>query len=246
MKLTILLAGENPEPLRPRFGAYADKFVRMFNRPETAFSFETIAIHAGEEIPAPDGLEGVIISGSAYGVYDSPDWMEPLREFIRVAYAGNLPMLGICFGHQIMADALGGRVEKSDKGWGIGRHVYRLNGCAQCFLPHDGQLAVAASHQDQVVVPPRQARVFLSSGFTPNAGLIYENGAAISLQPHPEFEVDYSAAICELRRNNPMPPPEVDRAIASLEQPLDNDRVARALAAFFLDGAKKRRAGPAR
>ena len=67
------------------------------------------------------------ITGSAAGVYDDFPWLDPLRDFIRRAYAAKTPMLGICFGHQIMADALGGDVRKSEKGWGIGRHVYDVD-----------------------------------------------------------------------------------------------------------------------
>ncbi|HHB82606.1 MAG TPA: type 1 glutamine amidotransferase [Devosia sp.] len=238
MKLTILLAGENPEPLRAEFGRYADKFVRMFGGENPEFTFQTIAVHAGEPIPPVRELEGVIVSGSAFGAYDSPPWMDPLRAFIRAAYKGNLPMLGICFGHQIIADALGGKVIKSEKGWSIGRHIYRLNDCPECFLAGPTQLAIAASHQDQVVVVPEKARVFLSSDFTPNAGLIYDNGVTISMQPHPEFEIDYSKAICNLRRDNPLDNESVDSAVASLDQPLDNEQVANALTGFFLRSAK--------
>ncbi|MCF6302333.1 MAG: type 1 glutamine amidotransferase [Devosiaceae bacterium] len=236
MKLSILLAGENPDQLRGEFGQYADKFKNMFSGGKEKFTFQTIAIHAGETIPSIGDLEGVIVTGSAYGAYDSPPWMEPLRAFIRAAYAENLPMLGICFGHQIIADALGGKVIKSEKGWSIGRHVYRLNDCPECFLHGPSELAIAASHQDQVVVAPKQAKTFLSSDFTPNAGLIYQNGVTISLQPHPEFEIAYSKAICNLRRNNPLDSKSVDIAVSGLDLPLDNQRVASALSAFFMSG----------
>ncbi|HHS82512.1 MAG TPA: type 1 glutamine amidotransferase [Devosia sp.] len=244
MKLTILLAGETPDALMPAHGPYAPRFEAMLNAHSETFRFDTVQVHRNAPLPDPRDLEGVIVSGSAFGAYDAPPWMEPLRRFIRDAYRHGLPMLGICFGHQIMADALGGRVEKSQKGWSIGRHVYRLAPCPECFLGEQGEeaapgtLAVAASHQDQVIEPPACARVFLSSDFTPNAGLIYDNGRAMSLQPHPEFEVAYSRAICELRRNNPMDDMQVDRAVASLDAPLDNARVGRALARFFVRAGK--------
>lgn len=234
MKLSILLAGENPEPLRARFGSYAQKFKNMLAPVGEGFTFETIRVLDGEKIPDPGQLEGVIVTGSARGVYDDVPWMEPLRAAIRNIYGANIPMVGICFGHQVMADALGGTVIKSEKGWGLGRHVYELNGAPDYFVHPSGRLAVAASHQDQVVGAPAGAATFLSSAFTPNAGLIYANGAAISLQPHPEFELDYSAAIFELRRNNPLSDEEVQRALDTLESPMDNDFVAKALAAFFV------------
>ena len=237
MKITILLSGETPDSFMEEFGAYADRFVALLAPQSEQLSFDSIAVHKNESLPDPATLQGAIVTGSAFGAYDSPPWMNPLREFIRSAYKKGLPMLGICFGHQIIADALGGTVTKSEKGWSIGRHVYRLEQCPECFLggaDEPDQLAIAASHQDQVVVPPPDARVFLSSDFTPNAGLIYNNGRVMSLQPHPEFEIAYSKAICELRRNNPLEDEAVDQAVSSLDRPLDNSRVARALARFFL------------
>ena len=104
-------------------------------------------------------------------------------------------MAGICFGHQLMAQALGGTVRKSEKGWGIGRHVYDV-------VPGNGvidgdKIAIAASHQDQVIEPPAGATTIFHSAFTPHAGLLYANGAAMSVQPHPEFTPAF--AHCLLR-----------------------------------------------
>ncbi len=238
MKLTILLAGENSKALRANFGPYATKFERMFKKADPGFTFQTIRVLESEAIPQASELEGVIVTGSAKGVYDDTEWMEPLRAAIRQIYAARVPMVGICFGHQIMADALGGKVVKSEKGWGIGRHVYKLENCPAYFAHPAGELAIAASHQDQVIDPPAGARIFISSDFTPNAGLIYANGAAMSMQPHPEFEPEYSAGIVELRRNNPFNDNEVQAALDSLSAPMDNDFVGKALGAFFLEAAR--------
>ena len=157
---------------------------------------------------------------------------DALRAFIRGAYAANTPMLGICFGHQIMADALGGDVRKSEKGWGLGRHTYGLRqspGFVATDLP---ALAIACSHQDQVIVPPADAEVFLASEFTPNAGLVYRNGRAVSLQPHPEFEDDYTLALVELRRGK-APDTVIETAMASVSAPSHSREVAGWLGAFL-------------
>lgn len=233
MKLTILQVGENPPQLRDRFPRYSNNFERMFSAAGAEFEFETVYVLDAEPLPDPNQTEGVVITGSAAGVYDTPDWMDPLRGFIRRAYALNTPMLGVCFGHQVMADALGGDVRKSDKGWGVGRHVYAVKDRPDFLGDIGDTLAIAASHQDQVISPPAEADVFLSSEFTPNAGLAYRNGAAVSIQPHPEFEPDYSRALVELRRDNPLSDDEVDAGHKSLDAPLDNLQVAVALARFF-------------
>ncbi|RYI13259.1 MAG: type 1 glutamine amidotransferase, partial [Acetobacteraceae bacterium] len=124
MKLTIIQTGDVPAPLRPRFGPYRKMFEQMFDRTGLGFSCELVAVSDGEPFPDPSLLEGVVITGSPAGVCDDLPWLDPLRSFIRAAYGNRTPILGVCFGHQIMADALGGDVRKSEKGWGLGRHSY--------------------------------------------------------------------------------------------------------------------------
>ncbi len=143
-------------------------------------------------------------------------------------------MLGICFGHQIMADALGGVVTKSEKGWGIGRHTYQVTARPAFMADAPEALSVACSHQDQVIEAPSEAEVILASEFTPNAGLAYRNGAALSFQPHPEFEDDYAQALAEMRRGR-APDAVVDSAVASLERASDSRMLSDYIARFFTE-----------
>lgn len=232
MKLTIIQTGEVPAPLRPQFGAYAPMFTRMFDEAGQGFEYEAVPVYDGAAFPDAATLDGILITGSAAGVYDDFAWLEPLRAFIRAAYAANTPMLGICFGHQIMADALGGEVRKSEKGWGLGRHTYAVKSRPDFLATDLPALSIACSHQDQVIVPPREAEAFLGSEFTPNAGLVYRNGKAISLQPHPEFRDDYTLALAELRRGK-APDAVVDGAVASVAVPSHSEDVAGWLGAFL-------------
>ena len=232
MKLTILQTGDVPLPLRDRFGPYPEMFHRMFGEAGVSFGYDTVRVHDGVPLPEPSALEGAVITGSAAGVYDDFPWLEPLRAFIRGAYAARTPMLGICFGHQIMADALGGDVRKSEKGWGIGRHVYDVARRPVFLGGRLSEFAVACSHQDQVIAPPAEAEVFLASAFTPNAGLAYRNGAAVSLQPHPEFEDDYTLALAELRRGK-APDEVIETAKASVARASDSREIAGYVGAFL-------------
>lgn len=225
MKLTLIQAGEVPPPLRAGFGLYPPMFMRMFDEAGFGFAYDIVPVHDGAGFPDPSGLDAILITGSAAGVYDDFAWLEPLRAFIRGAYAANTPMLGFCFGHQIMADALGGDVRKSEKGWGLGRHTYEVKSRPGFLATDLPALSIACSHQDQVIVPPREAEVFLGSAFTPNAGLAYRNGRALSLQPHPEFLDDYTLALAELRRGK-APDEVVDGAVASLAAPSHSPDVA--------------------
>jgi len=235
MRLTIIQTGEVPAPLQGRFGSYPKMFETMFERTGKGFSYATVRASDGDALPDPAGLEGIVITGSPAGVYDDLPWLEPLRGFIRAAYAAKTPMLGICFGHQIMADALGGEVRKSEKGWGMGRHLYEVKARPAFMAGAPDRLAVACSHQDQVIAPPPEAEVILASDFTPNAGLVYRNGRALSFQPHPEFEDDYAMALAELRRGR-APDEVVDRALASIAKPSDSAEIARSIGRFFKGG----------
>ncbi|MBE7220829.1 MAG: type 1 glutamine amidotransferase, partial [Caulobacteraceae bacterium] len=147
----ILETGVPPQDLAMRHGRY-DAMVRQLLGP--GFRFRTYDVQA-EELPArPGDHPAYVITGSAAGVYDPLPWIAPLKDFIRRAN-GRAKLLGICFGHQIMAEALGGRVEKSAKGWGLGLHGYEIvSPTAFMGAMPPARIAVAASHQDQVVEAP--------------------------------------------------------------------------------------------
>lgn len=233
MKLTIVQTGEVPESLRARFGPYSPMFSRMFDSAGGGFRYETVVAYGADPLPDPRRLEGILITGSAAGVYDDLPWLEPLRGFIRAAYSARTPMLGICFGHQIMADALGGDVRQSEKGWGLGRHRYDVVARPGFMADAAESLAIACSHQDQVIAPPPTAQVILASSFTPNAGLLYETGRALSFQPHPEFLDDYAQALVDLRRGRAAES-VIEAASRSFAQPSDSGTLAKYLRDFYI------------
>lgn len=201
MKITIVQTGAVPSHLQAEHEDYPQMFRKMFaSTGVEGFTFDDIDACGPDGLPDPASLEAILITGSPAGVYEDHHWLDPLRAFIRSAYAANIPMLGVCFGHQIIADALGGEVRKSEKGWGLGRHTYSVANDLPFALDLPAQINVACSHQDQVITPPAEARVFLSSPFAPNAGLAYANGVTLTMQPHPEFEDSYAQALVEMRR----------------------------------------------
>jgi GMP synthase-like glutamine amidotransferase len=229
-RITIIETGLVGTEYRERHGTYPQMFERMIASADPSIASDVVSIANGQRLPDPAGLDAILITGSAAGVYDDFDWIAPLEEFVRTAYDKRVPMVGVCFGHQLMAQALGGDVRKSEKGWGIGRHVYRLapgNG-----LVEGDEIAIACSHQDQVITPPASARTIMSSAFTPHAGLLYANGAALSVQPHPEFTADYADALCDLRRGR-TPDAVVATAKASLAEPLDHARLGGVITRFL-------------
>ena len=148
-------------------------------------------------------------------------------EFIRSANGAK--MIGVCFGHQVMAQALGGEVIKSPKGWAAGLNRYDVVH-PERWTNGERQVAIPASHQDQVVVQPPNTTVVAASDFTPFAALAWTDRPAISFQFHPEFSVGYAKALIEKRFdkvNNP------DAALASLDAPNDNARVGQWIRNFL-------------
>ncbi len=241
-KLTIIETGLVSPDHRALHGSFPQMFERMIGSADASASFATVRLVDGEALPDPAGLDAILITGSPAGVYDDLDWIAPLERFVRAAYDSRTPMAGICFGHQLIAQALGGIVRKSERGWGIGRHVYDVrpgNGVI------DGdKIAIACSHQDQVIAPPADATTILHSTFTPHAGILYGNGAALSVQPHPEFTVAFADVCCDKAGRFGAPASLVATAKATLGQPLDHDDLGRAIARFLARPAGIVKSGP--
>jgi GMP synthase-like glutamine amidotransferase len=215
MKLAILETGRPPGQLADEFGDYPAMFEAMLG---SGFEVESFDVQAGE-LPEPRAHHAYLITGSPAGVYDPLPWIAPLQQFIRDAKDAR--MVGVCFGHQVMAEALGGHVEKSDRGWGAGLHRYEVVR-PEPWLDGAGTISVPASHQDQVVVRPPNTEVVAQSDFTPFAALAWTDRPAISFQFHPEFSPAFARALIE-KRYDIVPDP--DAAIASLDAPNDNARV---------------------
>ncbi|MCP3472250.1 gamma-glutamyl-gamma-aminobutyrate hydrolase family protein [Bradyrhizobium sp. CCGUVB1N3] len=229
-RITIIETGLVLPQLRGRHGSYPEMFQRMIGAVDDSIDFDVVEIANGEQVPNATGLEAILITGSSAGVYEKLGWIPPLEDFVRAAHARQVPMVGVCFGHQLIAQALGGTVRKSENGWGIGRHVYEV-------VPDNGiiegrHLAIACSHQDQVVEAPREARSILFSDFTPYAGLLYANGTTLTVQPHPEFDVNYATALCDARKGI-APDAVVAAAKASLAKPLDSAKLGGVISRFL-------------
>ncbi|MBA3810147.1 MAG: type 1 glutamine amidotransferase [Caulobacteraceae bacterium] len=213
MKIGVLETGAPPADLRERYGRYGAMFQTLVG--DKAHEWTLFDVAAGDLPAKPEVCEAYLITGSAAGVYDPDPWIARTEGFLRAA-RGRALLVGICFGHQLMAQAFGGRVIKSPKGWGIGLHRYEVRDRLP-WMDGAATLAAPASHQDQVVEPPPGAAVLAGSDFTPFGMLAYEGGDAMSLQLHPEFEPGYAKALIEARRGTRYAPADADRAIASLD-----------------------------
>lgn len=229
MKIGILKTGRPPKPAIAEFGTYPDMFMRLLG--PDAYNWRIYDVDGGELPGAPEDCEAYIVTGSAAGVYENDPWIGGLLGFLCAA-KGRTKLVGVCFGHQAMAQAFGGKVIKSPKGWGIGAHDYRVVGQAP-WLDDATAIRLPASHQDQVVDLPPGAEVIVSSALTPMAGLAWPDNSAISIQPHPEFEPAYATALIEARRGKVYSDDEADRAVASFAGSDDRERVGRWIGTFL-------------
>jgi GMP synthase-like glutamine amidotransferase len=231
LRIAILETGAPPGDLAARFGDYPDMFRRLLlGEGDQA---ETFDVAAGRLPADPSAFDACLVTGSSAGVYEPLPWIDPLKAFLNAA-SGRTALVGVCFGHQVMAEAFGGRVIQSPKGWGLGLHRYAASG--EGWLAGLDTLAVAASHQDQVVEVPEGARVAACSDFTPFGALYYPDRRAISIQLHPEFTPDYARALVEARRGSRYTDDQADAALASYEDANDRLEVGRRLRRFIEAG----------
>lgn len=235
MQIGILQTGESPDALRADMGDYPDFFETLLAG--RGLTFRRWAVLRNEFPPGVNECDGWLITGSRFGAYEPHAWIPPLEEFIRTAYGAHVPVVGVCFGHQIIAQAMGGRVEKFPGGWSVGPTVYDFG---------DQTYRLNAWHQDQVTQKPESATVLASTDFCANAALLYDD-RMFTVQPHPEFRKEFMEGLIKYRGPGLVPDPILADATARLETPTDSPSMADRIARFFLThqaktGAEKLRA----
>ena len=193
MKIGIIECGPVPEALRNTYISYPAMFSAQLAPLLPSATFETVSVVHGEDLPGPEVRDAWLLTGSRHGVYDDLPWIAPLKDFIRAVAAQRRPMVGVRFGHQIIAEAMGGRVQKAEIGWRVGLETYetRFNGAA-CSV------AMPAFHQDQVIVQPPGSQVLAQSDACPYAALRYSDAPILSVQYHPEFSRPYLADLIDV------------------------------------------------
>jgi GMP synthase-like glutamine amidotransferase len=221
LRIGILKTGRPPRPAIEEFGDYPAMFRRLLG--EDAYEWRTFEVDEGELPESPTSCDAYIVTGSSAGVYDPLPWIEPAKDFLREA-RGKAALVGVCFGHQLMAEAFGGKVIKSPKGWGVGEHEYEVLR-RQPWMDEAPAIRLPASHQDQVVELPPGAEVVAASEFTPMGALAWSDHPSISMQLHPEFEPAYAIALIEHRRGDRYTQEQADAAIHTYGRPDDRARV---------------------
>ncbi len=221
MLIGILQTGLAPDTLAPEMGDYPDMFARLLGG--HGFTFRTWRVVEGEFPAAVTEADGWLITGSRHGVYEDHPWIPPLEAFIRDAFARRVPLVGICFGHQIVAQAMGGKVARYEGGWAVGATDYDFGG---------ETLTLNAWHRDQVIEAPKGARVIATNDHCANAALLYDD-RALTVQAHPEFRPEFVDGLMQTRGKGLVPDALMAAATARLADPLQDKTMAVRIAAFF-------------
>jgi GMP synthase-like glutamine amidotransferase len=214
----------------PQFGEYPDMFQALLQKVDPTLTFSTYDVEAGHYPPSTDSADAFLITGSKSSVYDDKAWIRDLEAYVRTLHQERRKILGICFGHQLVAKALGGEVSKSPKGWGVGVQSYELTG-----LDFDNQGAhfhLLASHQDQVHRVPDGASAFARNEHCEVAGMRLGNHI-LTFQGHPEFVPDYAKEIMQFRLEQ-IGAERVAQGMASLATiDHEGERIAKWMVAFL-------------
>ncbi|MEO1043132.1 MAG: hypothetical protein AAFX52_12670 [Pseudomonadota bacterium] len=198
MKLVIAETGVPPVGLGTEWGSYPDMFSAMFRNAGASFEVQTFNVMEGQELPSPKPGEALLVTGSPQGVYEEHDWIPGLEEAVRHWATAERPVLGICFGHQLIAKAFGAPVEKSSKGWGVGVHTYEVVADTP-WAEGPLRFSCAVSHQDQVQAAPEGFTRIAGSAFCPFGALAHDVLPVLTFQMHPEFDHGFAAALMDLR-----------------------------------------------
>ena len=221
MLIGFLQCGHFPQPEGYAPRTYTDLYAKFLDGHGLEFRTWSVV-----DMEFPDSIrdaDGWLITGSRHGAYEDLPFIPPLEDFIRKAYAEGVPLVGVCFGHQIIAQALGGRVAKYPDGWSVGRTEYDFGG---------ETLALNAWHQDQVIEAPAEAETIASTDFCRHAAFRYK-GAAMSVQPHPEFDRGEVDLLLTARAPGLVANDRIADARDVIDQPVDQARFAEQVVKFF-------------
>jgi GMP synthase-like glutamine amidotransferase len=211
-------------------GDYGDMFSGLFSDHAPEIAFDRVDVVGGAELPELGAHDGIVITGSRRSVGDDLPWIDDLVELVVRAHQRNVPVVGICFGHQLIAHALGGRVDRAPAGWGVGVHHATITAPRTWMTPTSSGFDLLVSHQDQVTAIPSGGTVLATSDHAPVAA--FEVGSLLGFQGHPEFVAAYADALMA-RRVERIGEEAIERARGTLSRPTDHATVARWISQFL-------------
>lgn len=241
LDLAILRTDEVLARFQPAHGDYPAMFERLISQaaaahePPVRVSLSCYDARCPETLPGPGDHRAYLVTGSRNSVYDDEPWIRQLAEFLREALARGSRVIGICFGHQLIAHFFGGRTAPAEGGWAVGVQENRIVSREPWMNGGSDRLNLIASHKDQVVKMPEGAKLIATSDFCPVAGFVMGD-RVMTLQGHPEFQREYSRDLMTMRREI-LGESVFDAGMTSLAKETDENRVGRWIVEFLLAGA---------
>ena len=214
MKIGLLLCDHVREEFLHIQGDYSD----MFRAWLPHFEMEDIDVCRGIFPEDVDQYDIYLATGSRFSVYDDLEWIYRLKRFIRDIQKAGKTYIGVCFGHQILADALGGKVEKAKIGWSIGVQTFHVHQEKPWMLPPQNPMNLLMMCQDQVMELPSGGELLAGTKTCP-VGIFQVGDRMLGIQAHPEFSRTYDQALMEARVEK-MGIDTVKAGIKSLELPI--------------------------
>ncbi|KTC81583.1 glutamine amidotransferase-related protein [Legionella brunensis] len=200
MNIGILLCDHVGEKFSKEHGQYPDMFARLLHQVDPTLTFSIYEAQRGQLPSDLDEASAYLITGSRHGVNDGFPWITHLENLILRLHSSQKKIIGICFGHQLIAKALGGKVVLASNGWGIGVSINQVTRKKSWMVPQQDALNLLVSHQEQVMELPLGAEILASSDFCPFY-MLQINDNLLTVQGHPEFSKAYSQALIEDRKS---------------------------------------------
>jgi GMP synthase-like glutamine amidotransferase len=234
LKIGILQADDVVPHLAEKYGEYPAMFQQLLSAvnddQKVDLEFETYAVNAGIYPAEIDEVDAYILTGSKSSVYEDAPWIVQLAKFVRALHSHKKKLVGVCFGHQMVAQALGGETSLSTAGWSLGVKNTIPTGSNRLGTE---PFNLIYSHQDQITKPVEGTVVLASTDTCPIAATSLGEHI-LTFQGHPEFYPDYTSELYEFRRNN-YPPEIYQKAMDSFRQGVDQLLVAKMMIDFCLD-----------
>ncbi len=231
MRIGLLRCDDIFEELRPEYGGYLQLFENLFTAADAAVDgtgdpveLVDVPVYQGTFPEGPDDHDAWLITGSVRGAYEDEPWISSLLDLIRDLDDARTPTLGVCFGHQAIAQALGGRVERVTT-WGLGNRPALITSREPWMDPGHDEVGVFYCHRDQVLEMPARGRVVATAEHCPVAALAIDDHM-LGIQAHPEFDPRYADVLYRGRFTRNSPDGVLDDALSTLDAPLHRVDVA--------------------
>ncbi len=227
-----ILETDRPEAfLQEKYGSYSDMFQALFASVDEQMRFKSYNVVQNEYPEKIDDCDAYLITGSKASPYENKAWIKALSDYVVMLHTHQKKLIGICFGHQLIAQALGGSVQKSDSGWGVGTALRDVLRHKPWMGKGQKHFKIFVSHQDQVTQLPPNAEHIAGNHFCAYASFQIGNHI-LTFQGHPEFQPDYLHQLIAGRREI-IGAARADFAMHSLQEKTDHPQIARWIVAFL-------------